>query len=540
VSISSEVVVVGSGISGCMAAKALVDMGVRTHLVDIGFDDPSGRDEIPDAPFSKLRSSDPNQARYFIGDALQGVPRKGIKVGAQLTPPRQFIHHEVDQWLPALAGEFSPLQATSLGGLGAGWGAACFTYSAAELSAAGLPAEEFPDLYRCAASMMGISADPESPVNHWLWSPPLPAQPPLAVDDNANRILKRSERRHDRLARLGIHAGRIPMAILSRDIPPRRANPYFDMDFYGDSRMSIFRPRYLVAEMLRSKDFTYSPYHTVLRVQHLAENAIALRAINTQTNEPVSFTGKRVILCAGAINTARIALGSLGLNHRTTTLLCNPYTYFPCINLSMLGKRSADLRHSMAQFGGVLLSNAGGPVFGAFQMYSYRSLLLFKLVKEMPLPPAAGLLAARALANSLAIFGIFFQDAQSHYKTLRVIPTTPDRSPALQFTYTLSSEERERKAEAESRFRKGLRQMGCIPIGRVDPGPAGSIHYAGTVPFTNPLLPGFRTNGDGCIEGLSHVYAGDSSSWNCLPAKGLSFTLAANAIRVARMAARGL
>jgi hypothetical protein len=114
----------------------------------------------------------------------------------------------------------------------------------------------------------------------------------------------------------------------------------------------------------------------------------------------------------------------------------------------MLGKRSADLRHSMAQFGGVLLSNAGGPVFGAFQMYSYRSLLLFKLVKEMPLPPAAGLLAARALANSLAIFGIFFQDAQSHYKTLRVIPTTPDRSPALQFTYTLSSEERERKAEA--------------------------------------------------------------------------------------------
>jgi hypothetical protein len=74
----------------------------------------------------------------------------------------------------------------------------------------------------------------------------------------------------------------------------------------------------------------------------------------------------------------------------------------------------------------------------------------------------------------------------------------------------------------------------------VDPGPAGSIHYAGTIPADNPINPLVRTLPDGTIEGLPNVFAGDSSSWNSLPAKGLSFTLAANAIRVAELAAKGV
>jgi hypothetical protein len=173
-------------------------------------------------------------------------------------------------------------------------------------------------------------------------------------------------------------------------------------------------------------------------------------------------------------------------------------------------------------------------------MYSYRSLLLFKLVKEMPLPPRSGLLVARALVNALAIFGIFFKDRQSGSKTLSIRSAGPNQAPAVQFDYALSESEQAWRREAEQRFRRGLREMGCVPMGRVNPGSAGSIHYAGTVPFATPLLPGFQTNPDGCIEGLPGVYAGDSAAWTFLPAKGLSFTLAANGIRVARMAAKAL
>src|SRR5262249_13019537 len=163
-----------SGISGIAAAKTLVDMGVETRLIDIGFDDRELRDAIPDAPFSELRRTDPNQASYFICDRLQGVPRQGVRVGAQLTPPRQVLHRVSEQLLPSLAGEFHPLQSTGLGGLGAGWGAACSVFSPDELAQAGLPAHEFGELYRCAAAMMGVSADFASSVNRWLWDATIP------------------------------------------------------------------------------------------------------------------------------------------------------------------------------------------------------------------------------------------------------------------------------------------------------------------------------------------------------------------------------
>jgi hypothetical protein len=528
-----DVIVVGSGISGTAVAKTLVDHGVRTQMIDIGFDDPSLRRLIPDMPYSELRRTDPSQARYFIGDRLQGVPPQGIKVGAQLTPPRQFIHRDAEYLLPFVPGGFTPLQSTSLGGLGAGWGAACSMFSAAELSAAGLPVDDFPALYRCAASMIGISADLDSPVAQWLWSPAVPVQPPLDVDENARRILDRADRVQNRLVRLGVHVGSIPMAILTQDVPPRRANPYYDMDFYGDSGMSVFRPRYLVSEMMTRENFSYTPGYAVVRVSRTPEY-VEVAARSTRSQEIVCFTAKRVVLCAGAINTGRIALNSLGLVNRRTTLLCNPYTYFPCVNLAMLGRIATERRHSLAQFGGVLLSPERDSVDGVFQMYSYRSLLLFKLAKEMPLPPRYGLLVARALVNALAIFGLFFKDVQSNQKSLQILPGPADQPPTLAFDYNLSSDEAEWRRQSEERFRRALFAMGCVPMGRIHPGHAGSIHYAGTVPVFNPLIPGFHTNATGEIDPLPGVYAGDSAPWTFLPAKGLSFTLAANGIRVAR------
>jgi hypothetical protein len=54
------------------------------------------------------------------------------------------------------------------------------------------------------------------------------------------------------------------------------------------------------------------------------------------------------------------------------------------------------------------------------------------------------------------------------------------------------------------------------------------------------LTPRFHANPDYTIEGAPHVYAGDGASWNFLPAKGLSFTLMAQALRVADNVLRSL
>ncbi len=64
--------------------------------------------------------------------------------------------------------------------------------------------------------------------------------------------------------------------------------------------------------------------------------------------------------------------------------------------------------------------------------------------------------------------------------------------------------------------------------------PGLSNHYAGPLPMrANPQRP-YETDRNGLLFGKRHVYIGDSASFPRLPAKNLTFTIMANAMRIAR------
>jgi len=161
-------------------------------------------------------------------------------------------------------------------------------------------------------------------------------------------------------------------------------------------------------------------------------------------------------------------------------------------------------------------------------------LLLFKLVKEFPLPPKLGFLFARALVNSLSIVAVWHSCGQS---TLRraALGASGDfpALPSMEFTYSIEDDRQREILAREKNLRRFLRQLRLVPLKTVDTGPAGGIHYAGTLPSESASFPAY-THSTGQVRAMPNVYVGDSSSWNYLPAKGLSFTLMANAIRVAR------
>lgn len=534
---SYDVLVVGSGASAAMAASALVAEGVSTAMLDYGNDNPAGRESIPDKPFDELRRTDDQQADYFIGRHLEGVPRGDVKVGAQLTPPRQFIHADTEGLLSYSSKDFHPMQSLCLGGLAAGWGAACFTYTDAELGRIGIESAGFDRYYNDVAREIGVSGGAPGECDPYGWCGVNESLPLLPLDTNSETVLRRCEVRRARLQRSGFFCGRIPLAVLSRDHEGRRANPLHDMDFYSDSRQSVYRPRYTVDRLRKESCFAYIDRFLVHRFEE-KDGGIAVHGI--REGKPETISGRRLILCAGAINSARIALNSVGRDGARTSLLCSPYTYIPCVNLAMLGRRAKDERHSLAQLA-VFYKDARDPFdVLSIQMYSYRSLLLFKLVKEMPLPAWAGLMVARALMNSFAIFGAFFPDSQGEGKTIRVPQVCADRIPAIQIEYGLSAAAEQHRRDQERGLARVLSSIGCVPVGRIDPGPGSSIHYAGTIPFNNPQSDSCFTRPDYTLAGTRGVYVGDSSSWNWLPAKGLTFTMMANARRIAGLVMKSL
>lgn len=523
------VVVVGSGPSGVHAAAAALERGAHVTLVDVGHDDPATRGSIPDGTFSWLRANDPGQARYFVGDL--GEKRvTGIRVGAQLTPPREFIIHDVERLVPFRSDTFVPLRSLARGGLGSGWGAGAYTYDRDELERAGLPAAEMRRWYDEVAREIGISGDLTSDIAPDVLEVS-PVQPPAPLDTNARSLLAAYANKREAFLAGGFRLGPGPLAMLTepleRDGDVRGAARLDDMDFYSDASRAVYRPRYTLERLLRNPRLRVVDGALALRFASTPDG-ISLTCRSTRDGSRFVLEGRRLVLAANALGTTPIVLRSLNAYGVRVPLLSNPYLYLPCVNRAMFGRPSQDARHSLGQLLGVLRT-PGVDGSATASIYSYRSLLLFKLVKEMPLPPSLGVLVARLLLSSLTIVGVHFPERASAGKWMALRDEGEDG--VLEAGYALDADqERERRVSLRA-MQRVVVALGCVPFGAIDPGAGSSIHYAGGLHVTDDASDAFGTTHDGRLHASPNVRVADSSNWGWLPAKGLTLTLMASGRR---------
>jgi len=501
-----DVLIVGSGPAGSIAAHQCVQAGLKTAMVDVGFE--SQEPPAPALPFLQARQL--THQDFF----LPSYTSSSKNPGAQLTRQRQHISEGVHTYLPFHSDTFFPLQSLARGGLSVGWGAAAFTYTSAELKRMGLP--DLQDHYHQTAALIGISAPPRARLCQLKNS-----QPPLQLDDNAQTIWQRYLKKAVLFDKKGFHLEPASLAVLSEPLGDRQANSYHDMDFWSDHGNSVFRAQVLVQDLQTKSHFHYFPQHLMLFFQEEG-NRVTAHCMNLQDQSRVSLKAKKLILCAGALNSLRIAAHSLKVYEQKTTLLCNPYLYVPMLNLAMVGKKGRDQRHSLAQLFGEF--NLNGDDSLTLQFYSYRSLLMYRLIADTPLPIWAGRLLWRAFIESLTIAGVHYPDEPNPAQWVYAQAPETDLLPLLKAHYTPKKLPYKRQILAQ------LLRLGCVPLGMVETVPGASIHYAGTLPKDahGPLA----TDALGRLQNLENVYVFDSATWTSLPSKGLTFTIMANSLRL--------
>ena len=101
----------------------------------------------------------------------------------------------------------------------------------------------------------------------------------------------------------------------------------------------------------------------------------------------------------------------------------------------------------------------------------------------------------------------------------------------LEIIYKPSAETLLQQKANEKAIAHQIRKLGCWPIKMVHPGHGSSIHYASQFPMTPTSKP-LTTKLSGLLRSTKMVYIADSSAFAYLPAKGLTFTLMANANRI--------
>jgi choline dehydrogenase-like flavoprotein len=532
----TDVIVVGSGPGGANAAARLVEAGRRVLMLDYGNRDERYAPLIPDRPFSELRRTDDAQYRYFLGDRFEGVPFGAVKVGAQLTPPRMHVLADAAERIPVEAENFAVSMSLARGGLGAAWSAGVFPFTDDELAAMALSVRELAPHYDAVAERIGVCGERDDLETFFPSSAGM--LPPLEVDTSAEIVLERYARRRDALNREGFFLGRARLAVCTAAHRGRGPHAYFDLCYWADKQRSVYRPQWTLDELEGQPNFTYLSRRLVERFVE-QDGTVHVVARDADTGREETHEAPALVLAAGTLGTAWLVLRSLGRYDVPVPLLCNPYTYVPTLNTAMLRRRARDRRYSLAQLTAVLRVPGGGGRIVQAQLFSYRSLLTFKLMKETPLACRDALRILRAIVPDFAILGIHHEDRPGAGKTCilrRAASGAPDR---LEIRYHQTDEEVRRVDADEALLLRAFRRLGCWALRKVRPGHGASLHYAGTFPMATEERE-LTCDRDSRLRGTRAVYLADGSIFPWIPPKGLTFNLMANADRVGALLARRL
>lgn len=491
-----DVCIIGSGPSAVISAKHFVKIGYKVCIVDSGED--IKKDKIQEKHFKEQINND-SDFFYPVDDALFDAESGS----AQVTKAREYITKNVVKYGKIISNNFAPFQTLASGGLSAAWGAACFTYSENDLNKVGIDNLNYEEV----AKIIGISGPLES-----RFCAIKNKQKPAIIDHNGTSILSKIPK--------GISLEQSSLATLTESLDNRRPNPYFDMDFYSNFNDATFRSIQILRELQNHHNFTH--IKNALALTFTESDAVTIKYLDLSNSVSHEIKAKTLIVCAGAINSYRFIANSLKCFDKANPILCNPYLYIPTIHLPNLGKKGAHFRHSLSQVFGEIDEVEDATL----QFYSYRSLLISRLMAQTPMPSYFSRLFWRSLVESLVIVGAHFVDDGKSQRYIKAKNSEDVADLEIDFPWP--------KITGVSKIITSLLKLKFVPMGVVKTKMGGSIHYAGTMPISKPLEYPIGMNENGLIHNTQNVYCFDSSGWKYLPSRGLTFTIMANAYRLAQ------
>ena len=519
-----DVLVIGSGLAGIHAAYPLVIAGKNVVMLDVGNDESHELESGPADAFTEQRKKNPLQHEIFLGRDLSGmgvIHANGGHVNFMTSGRRNYIQRNADTKQPIQCTNATIIQTLAKGGLSEAWGGVCGIFNKEECNAVGLNYDEMKPHYAAIIKHIGVSG---FHLNFQL-------QEPASLDDNSSEILNCYIQRKATFDRSELQVSQPMLALLTQNIDSRLCTQYRDMDFWDNVGRSVYRGHYTLEELNTYNNFTYSNNILVTTVKETG-NYVTVYAQNTYTNEELFFSAKTLILAAGAINTTRIVLKSFEQYTQPIPVILKNNYLIPCIQIKRLGKVTNIKRHSLCQL--IVTSTATADISEDIhaQLYSYNSLLLFKLLSYIPLPIREALTFLSFISSAIILVDVRFHTPMNA-QSLASLEKNKSGDTYLKITHTESVTQRKSARAKLHKLKKALFQLGLVPLTTISNQPGSASHYAGGVPIsTSQTHDRICTDTFGRLQNSKHIFIADSATWNALPAKPPALSIMANAHRI--------
>jgi hypothetical protein len=261
-------------------------------------------------------------------------------------------------------------------------------------------------------------------------------------------------------------------------------------------------------------------------------------AMGRDGSGPHEFAVDTLALAAGTLSSARIFLESVqratGEILRLPGLMDNRQVLVPFVSFDMLGV-PYDPASYQYHLLGIGLEQERAAEYVHCQITTLKTGMAHPVLQSLPCDLRTATALFRQLRSSLGVINVNFHDTRRNESFVTLEPG--EGGSALVVEYVPRRDEQRHIDAALARLRRALRRLRCVvPPGMVHVRPMGaSVHYAGTFPMQESGGT-LSTTPEGRSRDFENLLFVDGSTFPFLPAKNITFTLMANAVRIARSA----
>lgn len=524
--------VVGSGATGVHFAATVLARGHRVTLLDVGFERPAP--VAPDATFQELKDVLDDPELYFLGAHGESVVYPDRLAKPYGFPTSKAYVFRRPGPLGVSERGFHPMLSYARGGLAEAWTGGSYELQDVELEHLGLPVAAMRASYGEVAARIGVGATRDDLTR---FSPLTAAyQSPLPLDDHSTLLMERYAAARDRVHAMGARLGRSRVAVLSADLGDRRACDGLGRCLWGCPRDALYAPSHTLRLLRAHPAFTYVPGRIVRQVVTDGGNrATGVLSMALDGSGEERHDADRVVLAAGALATTRIyleTLASRGTPPALEGLMDNPHVMVPFVTPARIGK---DVRLDAYQFHLLAMGFTNEDWRGEAhaQITTLKAASVHPVVNSIPLDLRSSLRVFQRIRGALGVANLWLSD-ERRSSSLARLERSPDGASQLVLEHAASSEEERQVDRMVQRLRRVLSEIGCVAPGfAVKSLPRGSsVHYAGTLPVSSDERA-HTTSTDGEVRGFPGLHVVDGSMFRWLPAKNITFSLMANATRIA-------
>ena len=530
----TSVLIVGSGATGVHFAQTCLERGLDVLMLDVGHARPDP--VLPSADFDGLKTGLEDPVEYFLGSRGEAIVYPSGAGKLYGFPPSKSYVFQSPTGFAAESQGFEPVTSFAAGGLAEAWTGGVYPLNDAELEGFPCSAAELEPYYREVARRIGISGVRDDLAR---FSPFFDEyQPALDLDRHSSLLIRQYERKRSWLnQRLKFFLGRSRVAVLSQDLEDRKSCDYLGRCLWGCPRESLYAPGVTLRRLRQHPRFRYvgGVYVEYFRITDGKVDQVVATPISG--GERLTYSADHYVLAAGTLCTSRIVLET---HYRATGeiatlpgLMDNRQIMMPFITLRMLGQPASTHSYQFHQIAlGIAGRNDAEYVHG--QITALKSASVHPIVQSMPVDMRSAIAVFQSTHAALGVANIWLHDRPRADNILTIRPGDDGRV-TLVIRHGPAPDDMERVRQTLSTTRRALWKLGAIvPPGMTRIlGQGSSIHYAGTMPMTATPLP-FTTSPVCRSHDYANLTIADGASFPFLPAKNLTYTLMANAIRAAQ------